>query len=255
MKRTLSVLVGYLLIIGTINAQTSDQPRTEFEVQGPLSIPSGETSFSTSSSQGTTISFGRDFNFRNKLGFDLRFTHWTSTSKHKFLVEYSNTNWDRTRTLSRSFTFRGETYLANLQASGELRLRTFRAMYAYRWGDEKIRFGPMFDMGLVSTRLEISGTTNNGSRTTEGKITKFAATIGYDLDYNPTPNVNVFHNLGWIKFHRDNLFHIEGGVKYFPAKHFGVSGGYRFQRYKLEDNDNFLTVRSHGPYAGGIVRF
>jgi hypothetical protein len=241
-----------LILAGTISSLTSDQPRTEFEVRGFYSIPTGETKFSTTTSVGDTSSFGRDVDFRNELGYEVRFSHRTQSAKHKFLAEYDN-NWERSRTLSRNFTFPGQTYLANLQTSSELKLRTFRGMYPYRRGNEKIRFGPMFDMGVITTRPEFNGATN--TRSSEGKITKFAATVGYDLEYNVTPNVNLFNNLGWIKFKRDNLFHIEGGVKYFPATHFGVSGGYKFQRYKLEDNDNFLTVRANGPFAGRVVRF
>ncbi|HEV8137362.1 MAG TPA: hypothetical protein VGP85_21980 [Pyrinomonadaceae bacterium] len=244
-----------LILAGKISAQTTDQPRTEIEVRGFYSIPTGETKFSTTTSVGDTISFGRDVDFHNELGYEVRVSHRTQSAKHKFLADYTDINWDRSRTLSRNFTFLGQTYLANLQTSSELKLRTFRVMYAYRWGNEKIRFGPMFDMGVITTRLEFNGATNTGTRSSEGKITKFAATVGYDLEYNVTPNVNLFNNLGWIKFKRDNLFHIEGGVKYFPTTHFGVSGGYNLQRYKLEDNDNFLTVRANGPFAGGVVRF
>jgi hypothetical protein len=244
-----------LFFITIANGQSTDQPRNEFEVRGQYSIPSGETRFSTTGNTGSTISFGDDFDFGNELGYGIRFSHRNATGKHKLLAEFTDESWDRNRTLTRSFTFLGQTYIANLDTHSALRLRTFRAMYSYRWGNEKIRVGPMVDMGVVSTRLELTGVTNNGIRTTEGKINKFAATVGYDLDWYPVPKVHFFNNLGAIKFRRDHLFHVEGGVKYFPARHFGVSGGYRFQRYKLEDNDNFLTVRSNGPFAGGIVRF
>ena len=255
MRIFVRTLLVSLSLMAVVNAQSTDQPRSEFEVRGLYSIPSGESQFSATGSSGTTISFGDDFDFGNELGWGVRFSHKSATSKHKFLAEFTDASWDRTRTLTRSFTFLGQTYVANLDTKGALRLRTFRAMYAYRWGNEKIRIGPMFDMGVVSTRLELTGTTNNGTRTTEGKINKFAATVGYDLDWDPVPSVHFFNNLGAIKFRRDHLFHVEGGVKYFPARHFGVSGGYRFQRYKLEDNDNFITIRSNGPFVGGIVRF
>ena len=255
MRNLICILVATLSLVVVVKGQTTDQPRSEFEVRGLYSIPSGDTQFSTSGSTGSSISFENDFDFGNELGYGLIFRHKSATGKHKFLAEFTDASWDRSRTLTRSFTFLGQTYVANLETKGDLRLRTFRAMYAYRWGNEKIRIGPMFDMGVVSTRLELTGATNNGIRTAEGKINKFAATVGYDLDWDPVPSVSFFNNLGAIKFKRDHLFHVEGGVKYFPARHFGVSGGYRFQRYKLEDNDNFLTVRSNGPFVGGIVRF
>jgi hypothetical protein len=238
----------------TVDAQNS-RPKNEIEVRGVLAVPSGEASFSSNGDTGTVISFSRDFDFRNELGFQVRYTHRTENGKHKFLGEYSQTTWNRSTTLSRSFTFRGQTYVANLDASADLRLSDFRVMYAYRWGNDKIRIGPMADMGVVSTRLNVTGTTNNGTRSDTGKITKFAATLGYDLDYDPTSRVNIFNNLGAIAFQGERLFHVEGGVRVFATTHFGFSGGYKAQRYRVEKNDNFILVKAHGPFFGGVFRF
>jgi len=234
---------------------TQAQSQNEIEVRGTLSIPSGEANFSGTTNSGSTINFSRDFDFGNEFGYELRYQHISSNRKHKFLVDYAHTDWERSTTLTRSITFRGETFTASAALHGELSLRTFRAMYAYRWGNEKFRFGPMGDMGVVSTKLELSGITNNGQRTGEATKNKFAATLGYDLDYDPNPHFNFSHNLGVIAFKKDRLFHIEGGVKYFPVRSFGVSGGYKFQRYKFDDDPDFLTIRSNGPYFGGVLRF
>jgi len=253
----LRVLLGGALLLAafiTVNAQDT-RPKNEIEVRGAVAIPSGEASFSSNGDEGTVISFSRDFDLKTELGFLIRYTHRTEDGKHKFLGEFGQTKWNRTTSLSRSFTFLGQTYVANLDATSDLRLRDFRVMYAYRWGNEKVRIGPMADMGVVSTRLELTGTTNNGTRSDSGKITKFAATLGYDLDYDPTPQVNIFHNLGAIAFQGERLFHAEGGVKFFVTRQFGVSGGYKAVRYRVEKNDNFILVRAHGPFFGGVFRF
>jgi len=243
-----------LTAFATIHAQTT-RPQNEIEVRGVLAVPSGEARFSSNGNTGEGISFSRDFDFRNELGFALRYTRRSENGKHKFLGEYSQTTWNRNTTLSRSFTFRDQTYLANLDASADLRLSDFRVMYAYRWGNDKIRVGPMVDMGVVSTRLNVSGTTNNGTRSDSGKITKFAATVGYDLDYDPTPRINIFNNLGAIAFQGERLFHVEGGVRIFATTHLGFSGGYKAQRYRVEKDDDFILVRTHGPFFGGVFRF
>lgn len=257
MKLTILFSISGMLLYAalvTVHAQNS-QPKHEIEVRGVLAIPSGEASFSSNGDTGAVISFSRDFDFRKELGFQLRYTHRTESGKHKFLGEYSQTTWNRNTTLTRSFTFRGQTYVANLDASADLRLSDFRVMYAYRWGNDKIRIGPMFDMGAVSTKLNITGTTNNGTRSEEGKITKFAATVGYDLDYDPTSRISIFHNLGAIAFQGERLFHVEGGLKVFATRHFGFSGGYKAQRYRVEKSDDFILVRAHGPFFGGVFRF
>jgi Outer membrane protein beta-barrel domain len=244
-----------MLACGALIAQAQDtRPRNEIEVRGTISLPSGDANFSGTSG-APNLDFARDFDFNNELGFQIRYTYRSENRKHKFSAEYDQTNWERNTTLSRSFTFRGETYVANANIDSHLQLRTFRAMYAYRWGNEKFRIGPMVDMGLVSPSLQITGTTNNGTRTAEGSINKFAATVGYDIDWDPTPQVNIFNNLGVISFKKDRLFHTEAGAKFFPSRHFGAVGGYKFQRYKFDDDPDFLRINSHGPFFGGVFRF
>jgi len=247
-------LVALLLAATTVKSQT-DRPQNEVEVRGVLSVPSGEASFSSNGASGSVISFSNDFDFRNELGFELRFTHRTASGKHKFQAGYGQTTWNRERALSRTFTFRGETFVANLSTTADLRLSIFRAMYAYRWGNDKIRIGPMVDMGVISTHLDLSSATNSGTRSASGSISKFAATVGYDLDYDPTPKINIFNNLGAIAFQGEHLFHVEGGLRVYPTRHFGFSGGYRAERYRVEKDLDFLTVRTHGPFFGGLIRF
>jgi hypothetical protein len=244
-----------LLLTAIVKSQTSDRAGNEIEVRGVLSIPSGDASFSANGASGSVISFSRDFDFRNELGFELRYTHRTTNGKHKLQAGYGQTTWNRNTTLSRSFIFRGETFEANLDTAADLRLSTFRAMYAYRWGNEKFRIGPMGDMGVVSTRLNLSAVTNNGTRSGSGSITKFAATVGYDLDYDPTPRINIFNNLGAIAFMGERLFHVEGGIRVFATRNVGFSGGYKAERYRIEDGPDFLKIRAHGPFFGGLFRF
>jgi hypothetical protein len=247
--------VNFAVVLAAHAQSSSDKPKNEIEVRGVVSVPSGEANFSGTGESGSTIDFSRDFDFKNELGFQLRYAHRTTNGKHKFVVDYDSSDWSRNTILTRSFTFRGETYVANANLSGDLKLRTFRAMYAYRWGNEKFRFGPMVDLGVINVSLELNGTTNSGTRRAEGSITKFAATVGYDLDYDPTPKISVFHNLGAIAFQGEHLFHTEGGVKVFFTRNLGAVGGYKAQRYKLEDDPNFLTIRQHGPFFGGVFRF
>jgi len=250
-----SAVLILFLIAPIANSQVPEGRQNEIEARGVLSVPSGEASFSSNGASGSVISFDRDFDFRNKLGFEIRFTHRTASGKHKFQGGYSQTTWNRNTSLSRSFTFRGETFTANLDTSANLRLSNFRAMYAYRWGNEKFRIGPMGDMGVISTRLEINSKTNSATKSASGSITKFAATVGYDLDYDPSPRINIFNNLGAIRFQGERLFHVEGGARIYVTRSFGFSGGYKAERYRVEKDLDFLKVVAHGPFFGGVFRF
>ena len=258
MRKLIRWVAAPALILSAIvicQAQSDDRPQNEIEIRGTYSIPSGDANFSTAGSSGTTIDFERDFDFKNELGFGVRYLRRSKNGKHKLGGDFAQTSWSRTRALTRSFTFLGETYVANLDTSADLKLTTFRGFYAYRWGNEKFRMGPRVDIGVVNTSLELTGTTNSGTRTKEGSINTFAATVGYDLDYDPTSMVNIFHNLGAIAFQGDHFFHTEGGIKVFVSRNFGVMGGYKAERYKVVDGDNFITIRRHGPFFGGVFRF
>jgi hypothetical protein len=255
MFRRLTIFVLVVLAAAATARAQSDGQQNEIEVRGVYSIPSGDASFSTTTTHGTDLSFGRDFDFRNQLGFELRYTRWSKNGRHKFFVDYGHTDWSRDTVLSRSIAFNGRIYIANANLTSDFKLSDFRAMYSYRWGNEKFRFGPMGDVGVVNTHLNVNGTTTSGTVDTEASTSTFSATVGYDLDYHPTPKIAISHNLGAIAFSGEHFFHTEGDVKYFFAHHYGVSGGYKAARYKIVDGDNFVSVRTHGPFFGGVFRF
>src|SRR5215471_18430229 len=156
--RQLMIAAGILLIFtAAINAQSSSQDtKSEVEIRGLFAVPSGEASILGTTTGGNTIDFSRDFDFKNQFGFELRYTYRTEDKKHKVLLNYNHIDWNRTTSLSRSFTFLGQTYVANFNATGDLSLGYFRAEYAYRWGNDKFRIGPMADMGVITTRVKVS---------------------------------------------------------------------------------------------------
>src|SRR3954468_24081231 len=185
--------IAIILLAGFSALAQSDKPKHEIEIRATVAVPSGEANFSGTGAAGSTIDFNRDADFSNEWGFDIKYAYRSEDGKNKFGAEYFNTDWDRTRVIGRAFTFRGETYVAGAAIESNLRQSAFKGMYARRWGNDKIRIGPMVDMGIVPTNLDITGVTlSGGSRKTEGSIKKFAATVGGDMDYDPTPKVNIF---------------------------------------------------------------
>src|SRR3954466_5136877 len=215
------VAIAIILLAGFSALAQSDKPKHEIEIRATVAVPSGEANFSGTGAAGSTIDFNRDADFSNEWGFDIKYAYRSEDGKNKFGVEHFNTDWDRTRVIGRAFTFKGETYVAGAAIESNLRQSAFKGMYARRWGNDKIRIGPMIDFGVVPTRLDLTGNTlSGGSRKTEGEINKFAATIGYDLDYDPTPKISIFNNLGAIAFRHDRLFHVEGGLKYHASRNF-----------------------------------
>jgi len=131
----------------------------------------------------------------------------------------------------------------------------FLATYAYRWGNQKVRIGPMAQLGFATARVDLSAVTNTADAERSGSITKLVGTVGYDMDIHPTDRVNIYNNVGVFRLKRDRVLRGEVGMKYYLTRAFGVNVGYQFGRYKLVDDPNFIRVNEHGPLFGAVLRF
>ena len=166
-----------LVAVGTsVSAQTT-VPKNEIEIRGIYAVPSGEVDFSGTTGAGNTVSFDNDFDLKNKLGFGLRYTYRSENGKHKLMAGYHRTATSNTRLLSRTFVFQGQTYTANLNTRAEDSLGLFLAPYVYRWGNKKVRIGPMGQVGWATTRVGLTAVSNTAIAAREGSITALAGTF------------------------------------------------------------------------------
>jgi hypothetical protein len=253
----LGLMIGVIILTAAgapVRAQTT-APKHEVELNGIYTIPGGEVNFSGTTTAGTTISFDNDFGLKNKLGFGLRYTRRSENGKHKIMLNYARTAADNTRALSRTIVFRDQTYTANLDTRSEESLGIALGTYAYRWGNKKVRIGPMVQVGFATARVGLSAVSNTAVADRSGSITKLVGTVGYDMDINPTDGVNIYNNVGVIRFKNDRVLRGEVGVKYFVSRAVGVNGGYQFGRYKLVSDQNFIQADEHGPLFGVVLRF
>jgi hypothetical protein len=251
------LIIGLIITVAAAapsSAQTA-APKNEVEFNGLYTIPGGEVNFSGTTAAGSTISFENDFGLGNKLGFGLRYIRRAESGKHKFMLNYARTASSNTRALSRTLVFRDRTYTANLDTRAEESLGVFLATYAYRWGNQKVRIGPMAQLGFATARVDLNAVTNTAVGDREGSITKFVGTVGYDMDIHPTERVSIYNNVGAFRLKRDRVLRGEVGLKYYVTRAFGLNGGYQFGRYKLVDDPHFIRVNEHGPLFGAVLRF
>lgn len=251
-------LTIFILFVGctaSLAQSSSAGPQNEVQFRGDLRYLSGDANFSGNNDSGSTISFGADFNLDRSVGYDLRYVRRSKNDRHKFVAHFSSSDWGRSASLSRNFTFLGHTYVAHLEIDLDVSLKTFGGSYAYRWGNKKVRFGPKVDAGLVNVGVKLTGTTTSGSATAKGTIRKPVATAGYEFEANPSSKVSIFHELGGIVFQGQHVLSVEGGIKFSPFRYFGIMGGYTYQRYKLMKDDSLVVIRQQGPFAGIAIRF
>ena len=123
--------LALIAVTGTL-VFAQEKLKHEVEIRATVSVPSGEANFSGTGASGSTIDFNRDFDFKNEWGFEIKYAYRSENGKHKFVFDYANTDWDRTRTITRSFTFRGETYVVGAAVEGNLRQSVWRGIPAER---------------------------------------------------------------------------------------------------------------------------
>jgi hypothetical protein len=253
-----SVIITNLILLMAVVISASaqaDKPRSEVEVSGIYTIPSGSVNLSGTTPNDTTVDFSRDLDLQNRWGYGLKYIYRSESGKHKLWASYTHTSNTNTGLLNRSIIFGGRVYIANVTTRSDTSLGIFLASYAYRWGNDKIRIGPMGQLGWATTKVGLNavGISAGGSR--EGSISSVAGTVGYDMDYDPNPKVNIYNNVGFMALSGERFLRGEIGLKYYFVRAFGINGGYQFGNYKLKKNQNFIDARENGPFIGGVLRF
>jgi len=252
------IYLGIILVLLTTaimaQAQTAT-PKNEVEITGSYVFQSGTLKFSTTTAPGTVISLKDDLDLKSKLGYGLRYTYRSENGKHKMWATYSRTSEDGTKTLSRTLTFLGQTYTANLAVRSERSLGMFLASYAYRWGNKKVRIGPMAQVGWSTTRVAIAAVSNSAIAAREGSTSAVAGSFGYDMDINPSEKVNIYNNVGIAVLFGERFVRGEVGVRYYLTRSFGLTGGFKFGTYKVLKDDNYVQADQNGPVFGGLIRF
>lgn len=236
-------------------AQTAVTPKNEVEVTGSYLFESGSLRFSTATDPGTVISLKNDLDLKNKVGYGLRYTYRSENGKHKIWATYSHTSANNTKTLARTVVFLGQTYTANLAVRAEHSLGMFLASYAYRWGTKKVRIGPMAQLGWSTTRVALTAESNNAIAAKKGSVSAVAGAFGYDMDINPSTKINIYNNVGIAVLSGERFARGEVGLRYSITRTFGLTGGFKFGKYKVLKDDNYVQASQNGPVFGAFFRF
>jgi len=109
----------FLLTLAATAFAQADKLKNEIDIRVLVGVPSGEANFSGTNDAGSTLSFNRDFNFGNQAGVEVEYLYRSESGKHKFVGDFATMDWDRTRTILRSFVFRGQTYVAGAAVEGQ----------------------------------------------------------------------------------------------------------------------------------------
>lgn len=267
LRLALWLLVAGLVIAASSPAwaQATDRNYAEFTVQAQwknfskgagLTIP-----------PNPEINFSQDSGFGQSVGPVFRFIFIPKGTflgaDNKFRIEYGWLNRDQNFIINRTITIPGRVILINSNLDLNIKTKDFRLAYAPRWGNDKVRIGPLFEYEHLGVNLKLTNLSPNAPPplTTELDVPNNILNLGFDFDITPSEKVDVYGFLGAIPccgggWHGVNT---EYGVKFFPVSHFGINGGFRYSNLRFEGTSNNITFTLRtsgiGPFVGATFRF
>ncbi|KGI77415.1 hypothetical protein LF63_0110860 [Oleiagrimonas soli] len=263
------MLVAGLLVSGTVAAQHS--PALDRASIWIGAYDSGsDTTLRASNRDGSAYG---DVNLEDDLGFSKR--AWSPRLRADVLIgdsqgfsfDYYRYRRERSKTLSDSITYEGNTYEAQASVRGKLGFDFGSA--AYRWwiGHGNDVFGIGLGAGYyrvdasIRGQASVNGQTAQAESSTDESAWAPLLQLGWRHAFND--RWRMYLNASGVKKNGGNLYgHIYNaalGVQWFATKHFGISAEYDINRIRLHQrhdayNDS-LDLKLDGPSVFATFRF
>jgi hypothetical protein len=210
---------------------------------------------------GDTVDFVTDLGIE-KTNFKQLKVVLRPATKHKFRFEYTPIKYTAQSTVTRTFTFNGQSFTVGVPVTTELQWKAYR--FGYEWDFVYV------DRGFVGMLLEAKYTDINATLTAPVVGTEFTEAkapipaIGVIGRGYVAPNISITGEFSFFKLPDATADPEKYGGKYYDFDlygtvnfndHLGAQVGYRsldvFYKVKLDQG----TMTLKGPYFGGIVRF
>jgi len=276
--RAVSVFaICVLLIVKAQSQQRSEEggpedSKVEIVAQAWLQQPKGTI---RGGNGNLEIDLQRDLNFERQYNF-LGIFNWRFARKHHLIFECNPSSAERTTTLDRTITFRGQTYTGGADLKTTIQTFHFYPQYQYniilrRRGHLGLNFGvDLFDINAKFSAVASTtgpGGTQTVTQTSSGSLFAGLPTGGLEGRIFPIPrhdwldvsgHVRGMYFFGYGKYLETRL---NGEVRLGP--HLGVQGGYQFVREteihnKISDvnkNQIGFAFKYFGPLVGATFRW
>lgn len=207
MGKRRKVLLGFVILLTLaalpLTAENSnDKDNYRFRINGNwwLDYPTGHFGLQSGNNY---FDLKKDFGFNSNSTFTGRFD-WRFAHKHHFLLDVSPASMSRSRTLTRTIDFEGETYDIGTQVKAQLKTLSFMPGYQYDF----IRadggyLGLEADFDLIDTETSLSSEASvNGEQAAKSSSSTFFA---------PIPLVGLTGR--WYPMQSSNRLSVEGSVR------------------------------------------
>jgi len=222
-----------------------------------------------------SIDLQRDLHFKRQYNF-LGIFNWRFARKHHLIFETNPSSAERTTTLDRTITFRGETFSAGANTRTQIKTFHYYPQYQYniilrRRGHLGLNFG--VDLFHISADLSaVATTTGPGgaqtvTRTASGSLFAGLPTGGLEGRIFPIPghdwlNING-HIRGMYFFGYGKYLETRLNTEVRLGAHLGAQGGYQFMRETevhnkpsdVNANRFGFALKYSGPLVGATFRW
>ena len=201
------------------------------------------------------IDFVSEFGIEKKSFPDFRFSVGRN---HKFRFGYVPIKYDAAATITRTITFRGQTFTVGAPATTEIKWDLWR--FGYEWdfvSNDRGYFGVIGE--LKYNKMEASIDSPLLSRTAATEQNAPVPTIGAAGRGYVHPMVSIGGEFTGLKITTGDVeatftdFDINGAVTF--GRYVGVQGGYRAVTVDYTIDDDVGDVEFKGPYVGVVLKF
>ena len=252
----ISIAVLGVVVLGAARAEAQAPINGEFNIlwfnpDPDITLQSGTLTAATGI---TNIDFVQEFGIEKKGFPEIRFFAGRS---HKFRFGYLPIKYEAATTLTRTITFRGQTFPVSAPASTEVKWNVLRVGYEWDFvSREKGYFGVIGELKYVKLDASVSSPAF-ATAATDQKAP--VPTIGVAGRGYPHPMVSISGEFSGLKVNSSDFeaslwdFDVNGAVTF--GKYIGVQGGFRSMTIDFVIDDDTGELKVMGPYVGAVVRF
>ena len=203
-------------------------------------------------------SLATDIDLRNDLGISNQgFPQGSATlyrGGHRLRFQYTPIDYSGDQNVSRTVVYLGRVYTIGTRVQSDLEVRHLQLSWAYQFGKERFRVGPMIEANGFFLRGALVAPDINPPIAEREKLGFGLPAPGVALDIR-VRSVQLYGEVAGLKVGGYGYYiGSDAGVK-MSWKHLLVTAGYRTFNLHVEDSPDFARLRIHGPFVGAGFRF
>lgn len=161
--------------------------------------------------------------------------------------------FDGDSTIGRSFTFGDQTFNGSLPISSELTLNHYDIGLYYSLldtvtlGKLKVELG--LDARIIDFEAKVSGTAPGGLSISQSESFTVAVPMVYvGIIVNPIKALSIEAEGLGIAYNSNHYYDLIGRVKIKPIGPVFIGGGYRYEDFKMDEQDVNASLKFQGPF-------